>query len=136
MPDRLQDLLRQRALVQEQLAWLDREIAAASGQSPSPTPASRLATTASSMPRTAPLAPSYLAGQAAAIARHATASPTAATAENPAVNTAAEAILEEYRIPVDSLRTDVRRGCFLYFFIALALVGAGVTALYFLISKR
>jgi CHASE3 domain sensor protein len=30
--DRLQELRRQRALVQEQLAWLDREIAAASGQ--------------------------------------------------------------------------------------------------------
>jgi hypothetical protein len=29
--DRLKDLQRQRALAQEQLAWLDREIAAASG---------------------------------------------------------------------------------------------------------
>lgn len=29
--DRLQDLRRQRTLVQEQLAWLDREIAAAAG---------------------------------------------------------------------------------------------------------
>jgi hypothetical protein len=37
--DRLKDLHRQRALVQEHLAWLDREIAAASGEAaPRPAP--------------------------------------------------------------------------------------------------
>ncbi|HEV8073515.1 MAG TPA: hypothetical protein VGP21_05220 [Opitutaceae bacterium] len=46
--DRLQELRRQRALVQEQLTFLDREIAAASGQaqpakpSPPPVPAAYL----------------------------------------------------------------------------------------------
>jgi len=38
MPDRLSDLRRQRALVAEQLAWLDREIAAAGSEAPA-TPA-------------------------------------------------------------------------------------------------
>src|SRR5690349_2525236 len=37
-PDRLQQLLRQRALLQEHLAWLDREIAAASEGTPPPAP--------------------------------------------------------------------------------------------------
>ena len=39
MSDRLKDLQRQRALAQEQLAWLDREIARESGATPPPTPA-------------------------------------------------------------------------------------------------
>jgi hypothetical protein len=34
MSDRLPELRRQRALVAEQLAWLDREIAAAGGETP------------------------------------------------------------------------------------------------------
>ncbi len=38
MPDRLDDLRRQRALVQEQLAWLDREIASLKQPSPPSTP--------------------------------------------------------------------------------------------------
>jgi hypothetical protein len=38
MSDRLSELHRQRALVAEQLAWLDREIAAAGGEAPA-TPA-------------------------------------------------------------------------------------------------
>jgi hypothetical protein len=38
--DRLQELRRQRALVQEQLAWLDREIASASGEA-TPKPAAQ-----------------------------------------------------------------------------------------------
>lgn len=36
MSDRLQKLLRQRALLQEHLAWLDREIAEAEGVPPLP----------------------------------------------------------------------------------------------------
>lgn len=40
MSDRLRELQRQRSLAQEQLAWLDREIAAASGNVPPATPGS------------------------------------------------------------------------------------------------
>jgi hypothetical protein len=39
--DRLQELRRQRALVEQQLAWLDREIAAASGQAAPAVPAAQ-----------------------------------------------------------------------------------------------
>ena len=38
MSDRLADLRRQRALVQEQLAWIDREIAALGHAAPPPAP--------------------------------------------------------------------------------------------------
>ncbi len=137
MSDRLQELLRQRALVQGHLAWLDSEIAAASSGPASASPsAPHVASSARALSRPVPAAPSYLAGQAAAIARHAAAAAPSSENQNPAVHAAAEAILEGYRVPADSLKTDVRKGCFLYFFVALALFGAGVTALYFLLGKR
>ena len=134
MSDRLQDLLRQRALIQEQLAWLDREIAAASAADATTTPA--VATAPRSVP-TLPQ-PGYLASQAAAIAAHQAAARAPATdrGENPAVAAAADAILEKYRVQPDSLRTDVRQGCFLYFFGALAAVAVIVVGLYYVLSGR
>ncbi|MCX6955254.1 MAG: hypothetical protein NTV51_24130 [Verrucomicrobia bacterium] len=144
MSDRLQELLRQRALLQEHLAWLDREIEAASGRAADqPTPL-RLAPRPAFPPAPAsqpPPSPSgYLASQAAAITRHAAetraATAAAATDENPRVAATADAILEEYRVPPDALKTDLRKGCILYFIAALGLLAAGVTVLYFLISKR
>jgi hypothetical protein len=39
MPDRLQELLQQRALIKEHLAWLESEIAAASGNPSAAVPA-------------------------------------------------------------------------------------------------
>ena len=133
MSDRLQDLLRQRALIQEQLAWLDREIAAASAADATTTPAP------APQPARAPLPqPGYLASQAAAIAAHQAAARAPATdrGENPAVAAAADAILEKYRVPPDSLKTDVRQGCFLYFFGALAAVAVIVVGLYYVLSGR
>lgn len=133
MSDRLQDLLRQRALIQEQLAWLDREIAAASAADATTTPAP------APQPARAPLPqPGYLASQAAAIAAHQAAARDPATdrGENPAVAAAADAILEKYRVQPDSLRTDVRQGCFLYFFGALAAVAVIVVGLYYALSGR
>ena len=136
MSDRLQDLLRQRALSQEQLAWLDREIAATSAAdattTPTPAPAPR--------PARAPLPqPGYLASQPAAIAEHQAAAardPATARGENPAVAAAADAILEKYRVQPDSLKTDVRQGCFLYFFGALAVVAVIIAGLYSALSGR
>lgn len=133
MSDRLQDLLRQRALIQEQLAWLDREIAAASAADATTTPAP------APQPARAPLPqPGYLASQAAAIAAHQAAARDPATdrGENPAVAAAADAILEKYRVQPDSLKTDVRQGCFLYFFGALAAVAVIVVGLYYVLSGR
>ena len=89
MSDRFQELLRQRALVQQHLAWLDGEIAEASGSTPAtPTPAPRQPF---SSPHPTPPAPSYAASQAAAITRHASTTPPARFDENPNVNAAADA---------------------------------------------
>lgn len=140
MSDRLQELLRQRALVEEHLAWLDRQIAEATPDRAAPPPPPPVAPRYTLKPAasSAPAPQGYLASQAASIARHAAApvAPPAPRDENPAVATAADAILEEYRVSPDSLKTDVRKGCFLYFFVALAVVGLVVVGLYFLISHR
>ncbi len=101
--DRLQELRRQRALEAERLAKLDREIAAASG---SPTPP---------VPTVPP--PALASGAAAA-------PPAEVTA-------AAEAMLDEYRVAPDALKSDVKKGCLLYFFGALGLFAMGVMVLYF-----
>jgi hypothetical protein len=137
MSDRLQELLRQRALVQQHLAWLDGEIAKAQG-GPAATPpaAPRQLPPA---PRPAPPPQGYVASQAAALARHAATAPAPSTSrsdENPHVAAAADAILSEYRVEPDSLKTDVRKGCFLYFFGALAFVALVVTGLYYALSAR
>lgn len=135
MSARLQDLLRQRALIQEQLAWLDREIATTTAASASPTPA--IAPSPRAVP--APTQPGYLASQAVALAAHQAAAArdqADAGSGNPAATTAAEAILEKYRVPPDSLKTDVRKGCFLYFFAALAVVAVVVAGLYYALSSR
>ena len=132
MSDRYQELLRQRALVQEHLAWLDREIAQISANR---TPPATVSPARPAPPATLPSAPSsYLAGQAAAVTQHAAAA--RAISENPLGPSAADAILEEYRVAPDTLKTDIRKGCLLYFIGALALVALGVSVLYFLISKH
>ncbi len=42
----------------------------------------------------------------------------------------AEQIFSQYRGEAQSLRSNVKRGCLLYFILAFALVGLGVLALY------
>jgi hypothetical protein len=104
--DRLKDLQRQRALAQEQLAWLEREIARESDPlTPSP--------------------PSPVASpQAAAV--------TAPTVTGAQAAAEAEAILAQYKSDPSALQKNVKRGCYLYFFAAIGLLGLGVLALYFL----
>jgi len=131
MPDRHQELLRQRALVQAHLAWLDREIAQAAppaSVSAGPVAPSGLRLSPSRAP-----ANTTLRHTADAILGHAAAGVPLATA--PRDITQADAILDEYRVPPAALKTDVRKGCFVYFVLALVLVAAGVTALYFLLGK-
>lgn len=148
--ERFDELHRQRALVQEHLAWLDREIAAASGAPLPPSPSAlsdpsklRLRQTPTPASAALPAPSSYVAAQATAIARHAAASRAdaatiAATAsdESPLVTATAEAILDEYRVPPDTLKTDVRKGCFLYFFVALGAVALLVTVFYFVLHHE
>jgi len=106
--DRLKDLQRQRALQQEHLAWLDQEIAKEAGQagaSGNAIPVSPL-THRVSAPKLESILPA-----------------SDITAD-------AEAIIEKYQNTGPSVQSQVKRGCFMYFFLALALVGVGVAALY------
>jgi hypothetical protein len=103
--DRLTELQRQRVLAQEQLAWLEKEIARETGQ-------------------TAPAAHSASAPRPRSV--------TPAPVTPPPAAADAEAILAQYQGEPDSLHKSVKLGCFLYFFAALGLLVLSVTAWYFL----
>ena len=100
MSDRLKDLQRQRALAQEQLAWLDREIARETGAQVSP-PVAQAAGLTSRRP-----------------------------SAQPAQSSDADAIIAQYQDPRRSIHAETRRGCLIYFFAAFGAVGLGVLALY------
>lgn len=106
MSDRLKELQRQRALAQEQLDWLDREIAAESGRAQS-------------------------SGEATTDNKPSTPPPPA-----PDVTAVADEILSQYQNEAQTAQKDVKRGCFLYFFLAFALLGFGVLVLYFLTIRK
>lgn len=111
MTDRLQELLRQRTSIQTHLDWLDREIAREKSSHPGPgnTATDPVAQTAVPQAHSAPLQPVKL-------------QPDASTDD----------IFAQYRQDQGSLRSDVRKGCLLYFFGAFALLGLAITAFYFL----
>src|SRR3954467_14437991 len=115
MSDRLAELRRQRALQQEHLAWLDREIAAE---------LEKLRTTQPG------------AAIAAVVAARAT-DPAAMVApvkpSAPVPPPVVDAIIEEYRVPAEDLHTNVKKGCLLYLAAAFALLFVGVVILYFAI---
>jgi hypothetical protein len=127
MPDRLEELRRQRALVQQHLDWLDREIAAEAEKTDQETAGARIATLgAAAVPKT------FSPPSASAI----TATTPAAHAVTPAAGPDADTILEKYRVAPTALHNDVRKGCLLYFAVALALFFAGVIILYFVLSRH
>ena len=101
--DRLKELQRQRALAQEQLAWLDREIAAAGGSAPAPLQ--------SAAPVTDKPGPAVIHEQTA----------TAISADE---------IIAKYKTDASSAVTKVKSGCFLYLLLAFTLLGLGMFALY------
>jgi hypothetical protein len=111
-PDRLPELLHQRALLREHLAWLDRQIAQASGGEQRP------ATTPGDVVNPKPTAP----------VRAAPSSVAAGEASLPA----ADEILEQYRVAPNALQTDVKKGCLLYFAGAFVLLALAIVAFYFL----
>lgn len=121
MPDRLSELARQRALVSEHLAWLDREIANETVKRGSP------AIAAAVTPPSAPAAPVVAATAASTVPT----SPVVGTTP-----TEGEQILEQYRVEPTSLKQDVRKGCLLYFAAAFVLLGLVVVILYFSIGTR
>jgi hypothetical protein len=120
MLDRLADLHRQRALVQEHLDWIDREIIRAERQQQAAAPA---------VPPAEPALP-------AAVPPPAIPPPAAPLPVNPAAVTTpphlspADAILEEYRVPSNTLKSDVRKGCLLYFAGAFVLLGLAIVGLW------
>ncbi|MSU24632.1 MAG: hypothetical protein EXS32_12525 [Opitutus sp.] len=77
---------------------------------------------------------SIVASQAAQILTAPAASSHVSTV-SPAVEAAAEHIIEQYSVAPDTMKTDVKKGCFIYFFAALAAVGLFVTALYFFFQR-
>ena len=122
MPDRLNELLRQRALIQEHLSWLDRQIITESdGISPL---ASRSTTSGQSAAGKQLLVSTLLPF-------------TPAGLPDPAQsNHEADAILADYKKDPQRQQTDVKRGCFLYFLGALAFVSLVVFLFYFFYSRR
>jgi len=109
--DRLSELQRQREIAQEQLAWLDREIARESGQ--------------------ASVAPAPVAAAPAA-------GPTAVprVEMSAAAARAADDIIAQYQTPVENTTKDVKRGCYAYFFVALGTVLLVVGTIYLFYLRR
>ena len=111
MSDRLDELHRQRRLLQEHLLWLDREIARESGAPKSaadastPLPASR-----------APL-------------------PQPAT-EAGVSEPMAEEILDQFGSGPENLKADTRKGCLTLFFVALGLLFCGFGIAYYVYATR
>ncbi len=141
MSDRLSELLRQRALLHEHLAWLDREIASTER---SAAPANAPIITRSVPLLIVPLSgPSALGGVGGAsipsaplITARAESPVSAASSAESVVVPGAEAILDKYRVETGSVQTDVRKGCFVYFAAAFVALALGVALLYFAISSR
>lgn len=140
MSDRLAELRRQRSLVQEHLAWLDREVAALEkGALSSGSPTQRdsgpgpfivgVNTVAGGGPSRASSPPPPSAPTVTSAVP-----PLPAVAPGGAV--APDTILEEYRVPPARLKKDVRSGCLLYFAAAFGLLIVLVGILYFALSSR
>lgn len=122
MSDRLNELQRQRALLQEHLAWLDREIVATQRGTqelakPSPLPPTPALSNEAIAPTVSAANPRPFADAAAA-------------------ERAAEEIMAQYQNEGKNLQSSVRRGCFMYFFLALGILTLGVMVLYFLRTNR
>ena len=148
MPDRSSELLRQRALVAEHLAWLDREIAdlkalreLPTGTASLPHPeleAARVVDSASAHATRSPEPRTAAPDSAAARAR--STDVIRALAPNVAPGTEVESsetevILEQYRVTPAAVKQDVRKGCFLYFVGAFVVLGVIVAILYFAIGS-
>jgi len=100
MSKRLPELLRQRALLQEHLAWLEREIAAEQGTAPTETPSTSSRNNNPSAPQSSQVTP-----------------PTPPPL--PELPADVEKIVAQYRQDPGSLTQDTRRGCLMIFWIAL-----------------
>ena len=116
MSDRLAELRRQRALVTEQLTWLDREIQRELGTPPFPRTAAPVVSVASTAQT--PLTSTDLPAGA---------SPAPALAIEPLLN---------YEVNPASVRQEVKKGCLLYFAAAFLFIGVLIVLAYFTLGKR
>lgn len=120
VPDRLNELLRQRALLEEHLAWLEREIATASARKDHPAPA-------------APQV-SATAEAAAAVPAPTVPSPIAAVTVIPSSSSRApidaDALLQRYGQDARTSPADLKKGCWMAFSVVLAAVVAAALAVY------
>ncbi|HTX66072.1 MAG TPA: hypothetical protein VMD31_09890 [Opitutaceae bacterium] len=114
MSDRLQELLRQKALLAEQAAWLEREIAAEQARSDG----------AAAAPLPAPLP--FRATMPAPAAPAAPATPDAE----------ADAIIAQYREADGSRQQRVKWGCTLYTVAAVIVVLLGFVVIYVSARRR
>jgi hypothetical protein len=138
MSQRLAELHRQRRLVEEHLAWLDREIAAEliAGAKRSPT---ALPPAASDSALAATVSPATTTSASATGSTPGTSTTAAASAVAPSLGGSElssslppEALIDEFRTTPDAVRDEVRKGCFLYLALAFGLLIAGIAVLYFL----
>jgi hypothetical protein len=109
MSERLSHLHRQQALLREHLAWIEAEIARETGHDSQPVLSHAAAAPAQLPPISAPLVPT--------------------SAES---LPEADALLEKYASGERQNPADIRRGCFIVFIAALALLAAGVTTVWLL----
>jgi len=114
MSDRLAELVRQRALVQEHLAWLNREIAA-------------VAEAKKGQPAKETIPPTPASTDSAKATPMSAANPISAAD----VPTEANEIIARYQATPATVRQDVRKGCLLYFATAVVVLGLVVVGLYF-----
>ncbi|MEY4940687.1 MAG: hypothetical protein RIQ93_2422 [Verrucomicrobiota bacterium] len=119
MSERLAELRRQRALVQEHLAWLNSEILSVENRIGA---------------EDTKVAPSVKIVRLAPPRPPAAAPPDVAPA-GAAVGPLAAAIYEEYKVPPETLRTDLRKGCLLYFAGALIVLALGLAVLFFALRR-
>ncbi|MGH7955418.1 MAG: hypothetical protein ACREH8_00210 [Opitutaceae bacterium] len=137
MIDRLSELVRQRALVLEHLAWLDREIARATAAEAASPAAPATPTTPPPKRNVAPVVQDIAVPVTELTATiPAPGSGTSATKSPPLTPPPAEDMLEKFRVSPTAVHQDVRKGCLLYFVGAFVLLGIVVAILYFTISSR
>ncbi|AHF89463.1 hypothetical protein OPIT5_03445 [Opitutaceae bacterium TAV5] len=113
MPDRLQHLRRQKFLLEEHLAWLDREIAVAEGKDPADVPVIAVHHTPSGTAHQPheTLGEPEPPGTAKAMAR-------------------AEEIITQHKIAQASAPDDVRRGCLLLVVLGITVLAIGALLLW------
>jgi hypothetical protein len=127
MSERLNELLRQRALLDEHLAWLEAEIAAEKRKGPVTQEAAPVFP-----PSSSPLIRPVVVPASVRVA----APPPVIASPAAEVEREAESILEQYRTEQAGVGTSVKRGCFAYFFLAMVILVGSLVGFYFYVKTQ